>query len=390
MFVGDSVTRQLFFTIAHASDSSLPAQPLNDDQKHSDYILTSKDRTEFLFVWDPYLNTTRTRDILRLRDSSNTSSTLASIRTPAMIVIGSGLWFLRYAESSGGLPRWEATIEETLDLITKAGEELADTVVFLPVEDVVASKLSPQRASSIRNSDIDAMNSDLMHRIDPLSARSFTTASNFFKKTSPHARIAYPCAFNRMLDPSLVTDGLHYSDKVLKNQVNILLNFRCNEVLPKKFPFDKTCCRSYPSVSFHQFLILILLASWGPIARWAAPGLGEYLKNPPTNADCPLAARRPRLHALFPGDDHIMPLSVFGLAILLTFIADRTPVWLKEQKQYDPWIFGAWTTFSLIAGLLTMKKADKDLGFLNREQTDEWKGWMQSMSHLPNTFARMG
>jgi len=60
------------------------------------------------------------------------------------------------------------------------------------------------------------------------------------------------------------------------------------------------------------------------------------------------------------------------------YLADRTTIWDKEQKQYDPWVVGGWMVFSLALGLATVKKADKDLGFLNREQTDEWKGWMQS------------
>ena len=89
-------------------------------------------------------------------------------------------------------------------------------------------------------------------------------------------------------------------------------------------------------------------------------------------------AQRPKLQAFFPGEPNVMPLSIFGMAIFLMLIADRTPIWLKEQKQYNPWVFGGWIAFTLAIGLSTMRRADKDLGFLNREQTDEWKGWMQS------------
>lgn len=62
------------------------------------------------------------------------------------------------------------------------------------------------------------------------------------------------------------------------------------------------------------------------------------------------------------------------------YVADRTGFWFKEQKQFDPWFFGLLSALALLVGLGTVKRADKDLGFLNREQTDEWKGWMQSES----------
>ncbi len=74
---------------------------------------------------------------------------------------------------------------------------------------------------------------------------------------------------------------------------------------------------------------------------------------------------------MFPSEEYVMPMSVFGLAIGLTFFADRTGIWLKEQKAYSPWTFAFLSVLALAAGLATMKSADKDLGFLNREQTDE-------------------
>jgi hypothetical protein len=77
-----------------------------------------------------------------------------------------------------------------------------------------------------------------------------------------------------------------------------------------------------------------------------------------------------------------MPAVIFSLAIILIYLADRTGFWLKEQKQFNPWTFAFLVTTFLGVGLVTVKRADKDLGFLNRDQTDEWKGWMQS-KHLP-------
>jgi hypothetical protein len=70
----------------------------------------------------------------------------------------------------------------------------------------------------------------------------------------------------------------------------------------------------------------------------------------------------------------------FSAAIALIFMADRTGFWLKEQKQFHPWTFTFLGLFFLAIGLATVKRKDKDLGFLNRQQTDEWKGWMQSLS----------
>ena len=66
--------------------------------------------------------------------------------------------------------------------------------------------------------------------------------------------------------------------------------------------------------------------------------------------------------------------------VVFVYVADRTGFWFKEQKQFDPWFFGSLSVLALLVGLVTVKRTDKDLGFLNREQTDEWKGWMQSES----------
>jgi len=77
-----------------------------------------------------------------------------------------------------------------------------------------------------------------------------------------------------------------------------------------------------------------------------------------------------------------MPALIFSAAVALIYTADRTGFWLKEQKQFDPFTFTFLCLSCLAVGLITVNRGDKDLGFLNREQTDEWKGWMQSLSYF--------
>lgn len=53
------------------------------------------------------------------------------------------------------------------------------------------------------------------------------------------------------------------------------------------------------------------------------------------------------------------------------YFTDRTSLYLKIQKQFDFWPFTIAMIATLILGLVTMKKPEKDMGFLNRDQTDE-------------------
>lgn len=256
VFIGDSVTRLLFFQLAHILDPTIPTTP-PEGQQHSDHLFRTKYGTAISFFWDPFLNTSRTYDIV---DSTkiHASAVNDDMERTGLLVLGSGLWYLRYSELSA----WEANMEHVLNSLARNREKPADEVVILPVEQVFPFKLTHERAVSIRPSDIDAMNSDLFHRINPPRTDIFSA----FSRSTTVIPVVLPQVFNEMLDPSQTEDGLHFSDALVKLQATILLNQRCNDALPKKFPFDKTCCSRYPWPAPLQFTILTAAIMWGPIS----------------------------------------------------------------------------------------------------------------------------
>lgn len=252
IFVGDSTTRKLFYQTARILDNKLPGAPPNDNQKHANVDLSTSYGTSLSFIWDPYLNSSHIYDLVEGRSGMATR--------PSLLLIGSGLWYIRYSNSSGGLPAWEANMGRILRSISGSKAKIADSIVVLPVEQVVPSKLSRERASTMRSSDIDAMNSDLLHRINPSSSGVMRRP----KMSKPAVPVALPFVFNQMLDPSMTEDGLHYADPVIRAQATVLINMRCNGFMPKKFPFNKTCCNRYPLPSLVHAIVLLAVILWGP------------------------------------------------------------------------------------------------------------------------------
>lgn len=348
-FVGDSVTRTLYFQFIHIVDPKLPSAPPQDDRKHTDFSFVADSNVALDFVWDPFLNTSSALALINPHEHHIGNS---SPQVPALLVVGSGLWYLRYANTSGGLPAWEAMVDEHITAVSAAPVKPAETTVFLPVEDVVASKLSPERYSTMRSPDIDAMNSDLYHRIKPSHVGSLWQ----FSGAVDAAPVLFPLVFNQMLDDSQTEDGLHFSDSVVKTQANILLNLRCNNEWSKIPPMDKTCCRAYPWPSTMQFIVLTIIAVWTCVSvRLWLQSAGKGGAN----------------------SKNYLALAVFGAIVCMIYLADRTGLWLKEQKEFSSLPFAFLFLASLLVGMATLHRADKDLGFLNRDQSDEWKGWMQ-------------
>lgn len=263
VFVGDSVTRKLFYQFANILDPKLPLAPPNDDQKHSDHTLLSSKGTAISFFWDPYLNDTRTTDLL----TTSAHDAPMNHDRPALIVLGSGLWYLRYANESGGISAWRTNTAHRVSTILRQPVWPADLTVMLPVGRVIPSKLSPERASTMHPSDIDAMNSELYHHVYSGNGLDRTWLGG---GRPGRMSIALPRVFNEMLDTSQTEDGLHFSDQVIRAQANVLLNLRCNDVVPKKYPLNKTCCSRYPVPSPVHGLVLFLVLAWGPYTWFRA------------------------------------------------------------------------------------------------------------------------
>ncbi|RGP62937.1 hypothetical protein FSPOR_8921 [Fusarium sporotrichioides] len=176
------------------------------------------------------------------------------------------------------------------------------------------------------------------------------------------------------LDP--YKSGLHVKHQIADTRANILLNLRCNAKLDrmKSYPYKRTCCTDYGIKPLAQLGVVAFC-----IIYLAACLTGEMLG---------LYNVRGEPQWRF----FNMRAGSFVLALLMCYYADRTQMMAKGAKLWNPIDFVVLCALCVAILLLTVRRSqplipmeislstkETNESFLSRQQTDEWKGWMQAL-----------
>ncbi|KAL0088143.1 10 TM acyl transferase domain found in Cas1p-domain-containing protein [Phycomyces blakesleeanus] len=339
LYIGDSVVRQQFYATATLiRENTTSIAPGHTDVRFD----FTPENLSVEFWWDPYLNSTRTVELLESRSTAS---------RPSLLVVGTGLWHMRHLEDDYYV-EWRNSVNRVFDAVQgnkNKNNKIADAVVMAPVELPFFDQLSKDRHDTITLPKVEVMNGYLKDRQSELE---LTTS------------FAIPFAWNKISVGmnNATKDGLHFYPSVTQAQIQLGLNYRCNDQLPKTFPMSNTCCFRYPTPRWYQTIFFFLFLVWIPFGMYLA-GSG-YMKSV--------------TQCLFPSESVLKALFLFGLCVIYMFFGDRTHLFGKIHKHFDPAVFGGLLVAVLVGGLVSLKSTNEgDLGFLNRDQTDEWKGWMQ-------------
>lgn len=366
VFIGDSATRHIFWATA----KKLGFQEQAEDQ-HADFALRRKGVT-VEFAWDPYLNSSGLRRETMAVSLSTEDERIAD--TAAILLIGGGLWHARYLEEMY-MPHFKESVQAIYQDFKTQDEpstgysagglrysalNLNCMMLIAPVPVPVYRSLTTSRANTMTMDRIDSMNSYLRQ---VSLGRAWPVVWSYVDMTTKQKEAYQP-------------DGLHVIHEVATNMADILLNLRCNAVLrraqTKKYPMDKTCCNSYNIPSWTQATILIV--SMVVIPLLALVTSQDFSR---------LSFLPPRRIA--------RAIMILSLAISYCYFADRTSLFTKAQKQYQAAEFTLLCSIVVSLGILSVRRSGiimplspnpanlgpRDEPFLSRQQTDEWKGWMQ-------------
>ncbi|XP_050332168.1 N-acetylneuraminate 9-O-acetyltransferase [Bactrocera neohumeralis] len=192
---------------------------------------------------------------------------------------------------------------------------------------------------------------------------------------------------NGLVDSAV--DGYRLSDLGLRHEVQILINMYCNDYMNYN---DGTCCASAEPfttlqiVSYAIFGVCITLVLVMLLRRWLLHLRGHTFYTPLTQIPIYQDLHSGSANAtgsLSNGStsfalsiiDFFTPLAMLGIIMAYFYLCDRTNFFMKENKYYSEFSFWIPVGYVFALGIFFTEES-RFTKVLNRDQTDELKGWI--------------
>ncbi|OWF42418.1 CAS1 domain-containing protein 1-like [Mizuhopecten yessoensis] len=351
-FLGDSRIRQLYFEFINL----LSPTPVKSYKTHSDlHFRDNKIHATVDFLWHPMVNISMyvVYKNWMMQDMKD---------RPNLVITGSGTWCIKqFNGSEDAKNNFAVNLTMVIPLMKKmkqAGEGKTN-IIWMLQDPVDESKLYGNR-SSITNQQIDMYNRVALDHLDDESVAKVWSSSRLVAQG--------------IRDRS--EDGLHMTKPALDLDAQMLMNMYCNDNMNH---VDGTCCRS-PEVAT---TLQIIVASFFLVCMVSAFALMVYrkrLRRISVKARAENGQRNGQnssaIEPFQPCFDVLTSLAKFGLIMAYFYICDRTNFFMKENKYYTHVNFILPFAYIMILGFFFTESTDQTV-VLHRDQTDEWKGWMQ-------------
>ncbi|KAI0887478.1 Cas1p-domain-containing protein [Annulohypoxylon maeteangense] len=333
VFVGDSTTRQVFLAAAKRLEPGQMRVPIRNStnlrQRHQDATFEAEG-VKLEFIWDPWLNSSKLEKTLKNFHALPTPPNESSIRkkddmSPALILLGApGLWAARYGRDDY-LDIFKNSIDHVTPYISDVFDENMPRVFNFDSDDtanhiLLAPVLVPEyRHLSFR-------------RRQTITAERIKQMNDYLSQLSQNQSSHIPWVYNKLSD-DFNEDGLHVSDNVAGHKFDVAINAHCNTISSRSRSFKGTCCvpdhynKLFMLVSEVSFFILI-------VSLIVEVALGVTMRE----------------HMTLNGARSIV------FVILHCFYYDRTTLFGKLERHYQPVEFIVMCLLWLLAGIFTTSR----------------------------------
>ncbi|XP_054847950.1 N-acetylneuraminate 9-O-acetyltransferase [Eublepharis macularius] len=351
-FIGDSRIRQLFYSFVKLINPQIK----EEGNKHGNIPFEDKSSSlKVDFLWYPEVNGSMKQQIKLWTEGSSPK--------PNIIIAGAATWSIKIHNGSNeALTQYKINITSIAPLLEKLAKS---SDVYWVLQDPVYEDMLSESRKMITNEKIDAYNEAAVSILNSSSKNSKAKVKVF----SASRLIAEETVM-------LSSDGLHLPESSREMSAMILMNVYCNKIMK---PIDGSCCQPRPPITLIQKIAFCFFGS--SVIGYLSLVLirrNNHRKNKPcsdmeSGEEKKPATNTPAVSTL---ETLLLCLCKLGLIMAYFYLCDRANLFMKENKFYTHSSFFIPIIYILVLGVFYTENT-KETKVLNREQTDEWKGWMQ-------------